>query len=46
MKVNIKLISVLLGITSGGVLLVQGVNATTYVRRNPTDVILPDWTGK
>ncbi len=46
MKMNKILTSVLLAITASSVILAPGVNATTYGRRNPTDVILPDWAGK
>jgi len=35
-----------LGFAAGCILLAQGANATTYGRRNPTDVIPPDWVGR
>lgn len=35
-----------IAVALGGVFLAKGADATLYVRKNPTDVILPDWVGK
>lgn len=35
-----------MGLATGCLLFTQSAYATTYGRRNPTDVIPPDWTGR
>lgn len=48
---NPLILKILLGlsavsIATGCFLLAQGADATIYARRNPTDVIPPDWEGR